>query len=462
MHGALGVRTDHIVAAFCTAILVACSGPNVSRDAGDDATSPDGGCDATCAWGCVAGACNDALEVATSGGTSCVRRASGSVVCWGDNSEGATGDGTVDLTQRNPTLRPVAVQSLADAVEIAVGGGAAPCARRASGSIVCWGDNERAQLGDGLTSHPSCIPTFYCSATPVVVAGLTDAVEIAEGDYHACARRASGSVVCWGGNADGQLGDGSTTHTLTHRGDEDCSYMPVQVEGLSDAVEIAAGGAHTCARRASGSVVCWGDATFGELGDGVLTHAMCGSGDPIYSDCSFTPVAVTGLADAVEITAGQGHTCARRASGSVVCWGSNRAGQLGDGGGSTGMPACPLGACSRTPVVVTGIADAVQLAAGGAHTCARRAAGEVVCWGDDVSGELGDAFASGASSNVPVPVPALMDAVEIAAGGPDTCARRASNAVLCWGDNRSGQVGAGWASTGLVTSLGTPTLVVSP
>jgi alpha-tubulin suppressor-like RCC1 family protein len=114
---------------------------------------------------------------------------------------------------------------------------------------------------------------------------------------------------------------------VTHRS------TPVAVSGLSGAVEITTNYFHTCARRASGTVVCWGDNTFGQLGDGTVGILRS------------TPVAVSGLSDAVEIDAGERHTCARRASGTVVCWGLGDNGQLGDGMMTTRL----------TPVAVMGL-----------------------------------------------------------------------------------------------------------
>lgn len=117
----------------------------------------------------------------------------------------------------------------------------------------------------------------------------------------------------------------------------------IPLDGISDAVEIAAGGHsdecnlginrfgdawgnHACARTASGNVRCWLDNSFGQLGDGM----------PVVSAEEVAvlgrePTTVVGIMDAVEITAGSGHSCARLGSGAVTCWGSNGAGQLGDG-----------------------------------------------------------------------------------------------------------------------------------
>src|SRR5262249_12280133 len=148
------------------------------------------------------------------------------------------------------------------------------------------------------------------------------------------------------------LGDGTRSQRLA----------PVPVAGLTDAVELTAGGAQTCARRRSGAVACWGNNFSGALGDGTTT-----TGQP-------APVPIPGLTDAVELAAGGVHTCARRSTGAVICWGSNAYGQAGDGTVTTRRPA---------PVPVADLTDVVELAAGGAHTCARRSTGAVACWGDN-------------------------------------------------------------------------------
>jgi len=125
---------------------------------------------------------------------------------------------------------------------------------RGEGAVVCWGSNSSGQLGDGTMEGDR--------RTPVAVLRLTDAVEIAMSSGHSCARRASGTVACWGSSRYGQLGNG--TRGVDRR-------APVAVSDLTDAVEIAVGGAHTCARRASGAVVCWGANHTGQIGDSTRT-----------------------------------------------------------------------------------------------------------------------------------------------------------------------------------------------
>ena len=287
----------------------------------------------------------------------------------------------------------------------------------------------------------------------MAVSGLTDAVEVTAGGGHTCARRASGQVVCWGDNQSGQLGDGTTIERHT----------PVAVMGLADAVSISAGSRqHTCAVRSSGAVACWGDAEYGALGDGAATHSACTyAGYP--SDCSRTPVTVSGLTDAVEVSLGFMHACARRTSGEVACWGWGDFGQLGTTAPPEACTDGTIGvgphACALTPVAVSGLTDAIQISAGPQHECATRASGAVVCWGDNNQGQIGDGTTE--RRWTPVEVASLADAAEVATGQWHSCARRASGAVVCWGDNSLGQLSDGSLTHPTCSSL-TPIAVVAP
>ncbi|MFO0557552.1 MAG: MopE-related protein [Polyangiales bacterium] len=361
-----------------------------------------GRCGARCRFGaCAAGRCVDAevVQIAADGGHACALYRNGSVVCWGSNVAGQTGDGATRAA--NPS--PVTVIGVTDAVEITAGTNHT-CARRRGGEVLCWGNNGDGQLGDGTSGN--------LRLSVVTVMGVSDAVEITAGAGHTCARRSTGVVVCWGNNAYGQLGDGTSSPNRR---------VPVEVQGITDAVEIGAGSLHTCARRATGQVLCWGGNNDGQLGDGTSRVNR------------WTPVAVSDLADAVEISVGFSHTCARRSTGEVRCWGSNGSGEIGDGTQYQNR---------LTPVAVSGITDAVELSTSFSRTCARLASGEVRCWGRNDNGELGDGTLSD-QRLTPVPVTELSDAVELALGHMFSCARRRSGAVSCWGDNAAGQLGLG-------------------
>lgn len=274
------------------------------------------------------------------------------------------------------------------------------CALRATGEVSCWGDDESGQLGNSAMAR-----TQMC---PVGVTGLTDVVQIAAGGEHTCALQASGAVSCWGAGTVGQLGRGST----------EGSAVPVAVAGTINAVAIDAGGGHTCAVRGSGEVVCWGSNRSGQVGSASESNLT-------------TPFAVADLTDVVQVSLGQEHSCALRRSGRVVCWGRGEGGQLGDGMATNR---------SAANVDVVGLVDAAEISMGDNHGCARRATGAVVCWGAGASGQLGNGTTT-ASQRSPVIVMGLTDATELAGGAEHHCARSASRGVVCWGNNMGGQLG---------------------
>lgn len=288
-----------------------------------------------------------------------------------------------------------------EALQLALGGRHS-CARLANGSVRCWGNNALYELGDGTT---------ISRLSPTEVLGLSDAVELVAGGYHNCARSSDGAVRCWARNDDGKLGDGSTEPRPS----------PTEVPGLSDVVELEAGGYHVCARMSDGTVRCWGRNDIGQLGDGTTIPRT-------------TPTEVPGLNDVAELAAGIDHTCARLGDGTVRCWGNNAYGEVGDGTPVFTRP---------SPTEVSGLTGVVELAAPvmGQHTCAALSDGTVRCWGRNDAGQLGDGTNTGRTT--PTEVPGLVGVVELAAGTDYTCARLGDGTVRCWGANDGGQLGDG-------------------
>ncbi|MBL8678381.1 MAG: hypothetical protein JNK05_04415 [Myxococcales bacterium] len=336
----------------------------------------------------------DTLELSTRRSHLCVRRSTGSVECVGFNNGGALGTGTV-----NPQTTFAAVPGITDAVELDASDNFT-CIRRVSGQVVCWGSNGSGELGDGTMGT--------LRTAPIDVSDMTDAAEITTGRQHTCARRTSGAVACWGANGRGQVGDGSTVSTRR---------VPVTVLGVTNVLQLASYGNHTCALRMDRSVVCWGANEYGQLGDGTLVDRRA-------------PVAVLGLTDAVEIGTGELSTCARRATGEVVCWGFNSAGQLGDATNTDR---------NRPTTTVVGLTNATKLSVGADHACAVRTDGSVICWGTGGRTQLGDGGTTG--RNTPVTVSGLSNVVELSLGDTRSCARRMDGQWLCWGSNSNGTLG---------------------
>jgi alpha-tubulin suppressor-like RCC1 family protein len=327
--------------------VVKCWGSNASGQIGDGTT---GGHRLKPAR---AGEVAPAIAVTAGAEHSCAVTDGGAVFCWGDNSRGQLGDGTMndrDLPARVPGLGPaVAIDA----------GDHHTCALLRGGDVACWGANDRGQIGDGtLSDRPS----------PKVVASAASSV--ATGALHTCAATSAGAVRCWGSNASGEIGDGTTS----------LRPSPTDVAGITSATSVGAGTGHSCAALRDGTARCWGYNLFGEVGDGTTVDRHL-------------PAVVGGLSQVAVLEAGDLHTCAQLANGDMRCWGANAFGQLGDTT-TVGRP---------TPVAVVGLAGVTQITAGGSHSCALVADGGALCWGFNGDGQLGNGTASGTLPN-PAPV----------------------------------------------------------
>ncbi len=326
----------------------------------------------------------------------CAALASGAVWCWGYNRYAQIGDGQWAFRARYPTE----VEGARGALGIA-GRYYHACTRHEDG-VRCWGHGHNGRLGNARIFHRS-------EPTPVTGVGAVDALAL--GWWSGCAVDAQGVLRCWGSLPDQGRADYRRADHLE----------PVDVSGLPALERVSSGGGHLCALDREGQVWCWGDNGQGELGNGTTQPSR-------------DPARVDGLGGCLDVSAGYDHSCAVRSDGRVLCWGDNQYGQLGHGiSGDVHDKA--------TPTEVVGLDGAVTVRAGDNHTCAVAAGGTVWCWGHNGDGELGDATRQASAS--PVQARFLEGVVELALGEAFTCALRGDGLMFCWGVNHDYRNGTG-------------------
>ncbi|MFP5224634.1 MAG: RCC1 repeat-containing protein [Actinomycetota bacterium] len=346
---------------------------------------------------------------------SCAVTSANNVRCWGDNSSGQIGDGTTA-----DKLAPTVVTGL-KATSVAVGAKHS-CAIGTDSTVRCWGDNADGQLGDGTTTQKTSPNAISGTTAKAITAGVGYTCAIVDGGS---AGTADDTARCWGRNADGQLGDNSTTSRMS----------PVSVSNSSTIVAIGAGRASTCglfdqntSDTSDDIVKCWGDNSKGQLGDFTTTDRL-------------TPVPVTGTRGAIGLAVGADHACALLSSSSMRCWGANESGQLGDGTTTQRRQATP----------VSGLNQVRKVVAGGSTTCVIGSAGTgdlgddtMFCWGSNDSGQFGEGPAAPSQRTSPFGTGPGIKGIRVASSGTShTCAVSVDGTARCWGANAKGQLGDG-------------------
>ena len=339
---------------------------------------------------------------------------SGAAYCWGYNFSGQLGDGTGTSYRTAPA--PVA--GGLDDTAVSAGGGfpsgvpGHTCGTTAGGAAYCWGYNASGQLGDGTTTNRT---------SPVPVSGGLNVTTVGAGTGHTCAVTTSGEAYCWGANFRGQLGDGSTVVP---------SSSPVRVFGVLTFTAVGAGSAYSCGLTTGSVLACWGFNGDGELGDGTTVDRPVPAPDLSPSD-------VAGL------STGTYHACAVTTNGGAYCWGYNTSGQLGDGTTVTRMSATP----------VAGGLGFAAVSAGYQHSCGVTPSGAAYCWGWNAYGQLGD----GTTATRPTAglVSGGLTFRSVSTGVYHTCGVTTDGVAYCWGYNPFGALG-----NGTTTSSPTPVPVV--
>lgn len=382
------------------------------------------------------------VSLAAGEGHSCGISVKGQLYCWGNNSSGQLGDGTM-APRASPTLvggatdwtsiatggletcgirgggqlycwgqrlapgwnapTPTRVGTDADWMFVSIGAVHA-CAIRSNGQLYCWGLNQHYQLGDG-TNALRVIPTR--------VGTESDWTSVVASDEHSCGIRGTGMLYCWGTNYWGRLGIGPGG-----------SHVPARVGTATNWVTVSARYGHTCGILSPGELYCWGLNASGQLGDGTTTERNA-------------PARVGSDSDWVDVALGRGHSCGVRASGGVWCWGNNRSGELGNGVSN--------GNYERRPVTSSVSSGAVALVAGVSYTCSLHSSGATYCWGRNDHGKLGIG-AFGGAKNTPTAVASASSWSSVSSGGSHSCGITDSGALYCWGSNLRGGLGDGGIS----------------
>lgn len=342
----------------------------------------------------------------------------GRVYSWGWNIVGQLGDGST-----NGSDVPVKVKLPGSMRVTRVAEGLAhSIALTSSGVVFAWGKNYDGNLGDGTTAD---------SAVPVKVnlpAGIK-VTEIAAGVEQNLAVTSSGGLLAWGGNNFGQLGNGSS-------GGYSAVPVTVTLPAGTKAIAVAAGSLHSLVLTSTGAVLAFGFNADGELGDGNKTN----SDVPVKVD-------LPGGAKVIAIAAGAYDSLALTSTGAVYAWGYNADGELGDGGtANSDVPVKVLlpGGKKVTAIAAGGpVGEVGQYVAGPGHCLALTSNGSILAWGYNGDGELGNGSTTNSDVPVKVKLPSGKKVTAIAAGELHSLAVTSSGGVLTWGGNNFGQLGDG-------------------
>ena len=372
---------------------------------------------------------NSTIQGIAAGGAHNCAWSSLGVFCFGSGGDGRLGYGNNSHIGNDELPFTAGPVNIGGPVTQLTAGAEHSCALLATGAVRCWGKGTEGRLGYGNERHIGN-DELPASAGDVNVGGLV--IQVSAGGEHTCAVLEGGTLRCWGRGANGRLGYGNESHI----GNDELPFTAGDVNIGGSVTQVAAGGDFTCALLSAGAVRCFGNGADGRLGYG-NENSIGDNEDPATAG----DVNLGGRA--VQISAGAAHACALLESGAIRCWGEGTEGRLGYGNenhiGNDETPA------SAGDINIGGIAT--QVSAGDVHTCVLLENGAVRCFGRGADGRLGYGnerhigndelpFTAG---DVNVGGPAL----EVRAGGEHTCVRLVGGAVQCFGQNNEGQLGLG-------------------
>ena len=388
-------------------------------------------------------------QISAGGEHTCALRKNGRVVCWGDGFVGQLGNGSKPVRQKTPVkvLEPAGTSGeLKNISQISLGG-EHTCALKNDGRVLCWGKGADGQLGVGSTGSPSRPVMVVATDQSSGGTPLTNITQLSAGDKHTCALDSSNQVYCWGKGASKRLGqiDDINNNKTPQRVKTDVTNVY-----LSAVEQVGIGHEHSCALKIDGSLVCWGERSSGQSGDGKL-DVIEGRGipAPVVSepDPPLTNIISAGGLHSCQVNLGDTNN---RPNGSIQCWGRGFGGQLGNNvkflsnRGQNVLESDSSG---------TGyLLDMIQISSGENHSCALNSSGQVYCWGFGILGDGEDLRIS--------PRPVLVDTIvggnplpsikQISVGNKHTCAVTTTGGkVLCWGNGGQGRLGNGGASAEL-------------
>ena len=353
----------------------------------------------------------------------CGIKQGGEIFCWGYNTDGQLGDGT--LTRR---LRPTAVRFDGETpiVKQVSTGFSNTCIVTENNRVMCWGDGSQGQIG--ICSHSNDASLFdEIRPQEVLLPWSSNATMVTTAKQFACALMDDGSVKCWGRNNYGQLGSGSTSPSY--------SGLPLEVKLPIGrfALSIDSFEDHSCAVLDDGNMYCWGYKKYGNMGTGDLpTSTAAHTSTPV-------PVHLPGGKRVSLMAVGDAHSCAVMTDDTLWCWGRNYYGEIGDGAISSNSQARTI----PSQVDVQHYSPIVALSAGYGSTCSLHDDGALNCWGRNNYGQVGDGLSNDQSSPTTIHLEGGNDATWITLGLYFACASASDGSAQCWGNNDAGRLGDG-------------------